>query len=67
MDEKGGDELEVDVCTTWLDLIEFECSFKSAMRIKIRKNKINSNPSHRTIKIKSSLNFNKWIRSNLIP
>ena len=41
MDEKVGDELEVGVCTTWLDLMEFECSFKSAIRRKIRENMIN--------------------------
>ena len=36
-----GDELNVAVCTTWLDYVELECSFKSAMRRKIRKNMIN--------------------------
>ena len=41
MDEKMGDELEVAVPTTWLALVELECSFKSAMRRKIRKNMIN--------------------------
>ena len=41
MDEKGGDELEVAVCATWLDLVELEFSFKSVMRRKIRKNMIN--------------------------
>ena len=36
-----GDEMEVAVCATWLDLVELECSFKSAMSRKIRKNMIN--------------------------
>ena len=41
MDEKVGNELEVAVCTTWLDLVELEYSFKSAMRRKNPKNMIN--------------------------
>ena len=41
MDEKVSDELEVVVRTIRLDLAELECSFKSAMRRKIRKNMIN--------------------------
>ena len=36
-----GDELNVAVCATGLDHVELECSFKSAMRRKIRKNMIN--------------------------
>ena len=34
-------ELGVAVCATKLDLIEIECSFKSAMKSKIHKNMIN--------------------------
>ena len=41
MDENVSNELEVPLCTTWLDQVELECSFKSAMRRKIRKNMIN--------------------------
>ena len=40
MDEKVSSELGVDVCATKLDRVEHECSFKSAMRSKSRKNKI---------------------------
>ena len=40
MDEKVSSELGVAVCTTKLDRIELECSLKSAMRSKSRKNTI---------------------------
>ena len=33
--------MEVAVCTTWLDLVELECSFKYAMKRKSHKNMIN--------------------------
>ena len=40
MDEKVSSELGVAVCATKLDRVELECSFKSAMRSKSRKNTI---------------------------
>ena len=40
MDEKVSSELGVAVCVTKLDRVELECSFKSAMRSKSRKNTI---------------------------
>ena len=41
MDEKLSSELGVAMYATKLDLAKLECSFKSAMRRKIRKNMIN--------------------------
>ena len=41
MEDKVSSDLLVAVCATKLDLVELECSFKSAMRRKIRKNMIN--------------------------
>ena len=40
-DEKVSNGLDVAVCVTRLDLVELECSFKSAIRRKIRNNMIN--------------------------
>ena len=40
-DEKVSDELEVGVCATRLDLVKLECSFKSTIRSKTRKNMLN--------------------------
>ena len=39
--EEGSDQLEVAMCATRLDIVELECSFKSAMSSKSRKNIIN--------------------------
>ena len=41
MHEKVSNGLDVAVCATRLDLVELECSFKSAMKRKSRKNMIN--------------------------
>ena len=41
VDEKVSNGLEVAVCATRLDVVEFKCSLKSAMRGKICKNMIN--------------------------
>ena len=41
MDEKVSSKLGVVICATKLDRVELECSLKTAMRSKIRKNTIN--------------------------